>query len=106
MAAIQVGHAQHCQHVECSGFKFIGSQKVLDRLIESLDLIFEFGGGELGFEILRLLAGLLHCGLDLSKDLLGIRTLISSDRWMVGWKILTLLSRGRTKARREVPLIN
>ena len=106
MAAIQVGHAQHCQHVEVSGFKFIGSQKILDRLIESLDLIFEFGGGELGLEIIRLLVGLLHCGLDLTKDLLGIRTLISSDRWVVGWKILTLLSRGRTKTSREVALIN
>src|SRR5437870_11935483 len=99
MAAIQIGHAQHCQHVEVSGFKLIGSQKILDRLIESLDLIFEFGSSELGLEIIRLLAGLLHCGLDLSKNLLGIRTLISSDRWMVGWKILTLLSRGRTETR-------
>src|SRR5438309_11738321 len=93
MAAIQIGHAQHCQHVEVSGFKFIGSQKILDRLIESLDLIFEFRGGYLRFKVIRIFARLLHGGLNRGQHLLAaVSGLIAGDRWMVGWKILTLLA--------------
>ena len=70
MAGVHIRDPEHRQHIKVGRFKFICSEQIFYRLIESIDLILEFGGGDLRLEIVGLLTRLLHRLLHLHHRLL------------------------------------
>src|SRR6185436_3848533 len=101
----------HCYHFIIVRLELVCLQQEFNCLIETLYLVFKSGSIDLRFEVIGLLASLLHRRLYLGKDCLRILWITALNWWMVGrqtlitghscrraWSVLLIHAAGKDKA--------